>query len=374
MSKLRVFIIAIVALIAAIIVYNKVLHPQYSAGDRSVQKNKPLQVGGYVVRPRTIENSILSSGTLIAAESVDLHAQVSGTITRLNVNEGAHVAKATLLVKLFDDDLQAQLKKLEAQKESAERTEERLKQLLSINGVGQQDYDNALTQLKSVVADIDNCRAQIEKTEIHAPFDGVVGLKNVSIGAYITPAITVASLQQTNPLKLDFSIPEKYAAEVRTGDSVQFSVAGVERSFAARVLAMEPRIDEDTRTVKVRAVVDNAQARLFAGAFAKIVLALHSIDNALMVPTQCVIPDTRGSKVVVVSDGKADFRTVQTGIRSDSLVQVTSGVNAGDTIVATALLSVKQGMGLNVTVSGSERPERRAGAAPDSAGHRATRQ
>jgi membrane fusion protein (multidrug efflux system) len=358
MNKLTIAASAFVALVAGIVVYNKVLGPQNSVpGKSSVQKNRVLQVTGFVVHPRKLQNSIVSSGTLTASEDVDLHSQVSGTITSMGLKEGTYVAKGSLLVKLFDDDLQAQLKKLQAQKESAERTEARLKQLLSINGVGQQEYDNALTQLKGTVADIDNISAQIEKTEIRAPFGGVVGLNNVSVGAYITPAVTIASLQQIEPMKLDFSIPEKYASTIRTGDQIRFDVDGFPNAFAAKVVAVEPRIDQETRTIKVRALVRNPDPRLMPGAFASVELDLKSVDNAIMIPTQCIIPDLRGSKVVLIRNGKAEFRSVETGTRTEDFIQVSSGVQSGDTVASTALMTIKPNMNVMVRLAAPDQPD-----------------
>ena len=351
MSKSAWIIAAVVALLAAIIVYNKVLHPAYAVPSANAGRSRALQVNAIVARPRDLDNAILASGTLLASEAVDLHAQGSGLITGLYINEGSRVAKGALLIKLFDEDLQAQLKKLQAQRESAERTEQRLKQLLAVNGIGQQDYDNALTQFKAVLADIDNVKAQIEKTEIRAPFGGIIGLRSVSPGAYITPASPIASLQQIDPLKIDFSVPEKYAAGIGRDDPVLFTVAGFSETFTARVFAIEPHIDEDTRTIKVRALVHNAGAKLMPGAFANMQITLKKIDSAIMVPTQCVIPDIRSKKVVVARGGKAEFRTVQTGVRGESLIQITDGIKAGDTVVTSALLFVKPKMDLKIVVT-----------------------
>ena len=351
MKNFAWFISALIVVILGIILYNKILHPPYSASEKNAPRNTILRVNGIVVQPTSLDNNVLSSGTLVASENVDLHAQASGTITEMNLQEGSFVAKGTLLIKLFDSDLKAQIKKLDAQKDAAERTEHRLKQLLAINGVGQQDYDNALTQYKGICADIDNVKAQIEKTEIHAPFDGIVGLRNVSSGAYLTPAITVASLQKINPLKIDFSVPEKYAAEINKGDMVKFTIAGFSTGFVAKVYAIEPHVDEDTRMIKVRALVQNADAKLLPGAFADVEVVLKRIDGALMVPTQCVIPNIRNKQVIVVKNGKAEFRVVQTGIRNESTVQITHGIDAGDTVVTSSLLFVKSAMNLNVTVA-----------------------
>jgi membrane fusion protein (multidrug efflux system) len=350
MSKFSWVIAGLLIVISSIILYNKVINPPYSAAARGPAKSRVLQVSGIVLQPIALENNILSSGTLVASDNVDLQAQASGTITRLNLQEGSYVKAGTLLVKLFDDDLQAQLKKLEALEESAVRTEERMKALLAINGVGQQDYDNALTQLKSTRADIDNCKALIEKTEIRAPFDGMIGLRNVSLGAYLTPATIVASLQKINPLKIDFSVPEKYAPEINKGDIVKFTISGFSKDFTARVFAIEPHVDEDSRMIKVRALVQNPDAKLLPGAFADVEVVLKRIEGALMVPTQAVIPNLRDKTVYVAKAGMAEARIVQTGIRNQSMVQITGGLLPGDTVITSSLLFLKPNLNLNVAI------------------------
>jgi membrane fusion protein (multidrug efflux system) len=351
MPKFSSIIAVLLFIVASIIFYNKVINPPYSIASKGPPKNRVLQVNGIVLIPKALDNNILSSGTLVASESVDLQAQASGSITHLNLREGSFVKAGTQLVKLFDDDLQAQLKKLEAQRESDERTESRMKALLAINGVGQQDYDNALTELKGALADIDNIKAQIEKTEIRAPFDGIVGLRNVSPGAYLTPATVVASLQKINPLKIDFSVPEKYAPEIDKGDIIKFTVSGFSKSFTANVFAIEPHVDEDSRMIKVRALVRNPDSKLLPGTFADVEVVLKRIDNALMVPSQCIIPDIRNKSVFIVKAGMAESRVVHTGIRTESMVQITDGLEAGDTVVTSSLLFVKPRMNLNVTVA-----------------------
>lgn len=349
MSKFGWFLVVIVLVIAGIIVYNKVLHPAESAPSGPPKGTaKEMSITGFVVQPKSLANNILASGSLLASEEVELHPEMAGKIIDLNLNEGRPVTKGTLLVKLFDADLQAQLRKLQTQKATAEKTEARLKQLLAINGVGQQEYDVALTQVNSYQADIDLIQAQISKTEIRAPFNGIVGLKNVSLGAYVSPTTTIATLQQIDPLKVDFTVPEKYASLIGVGDGVKFNVDGFGETFSGKVFAIEPRIDEATRSVKIRAQVNNSRAKLYPGAFAKIDLGLKNIDNALMVPTQCIIPEARNKKIIVVKDGKADFRLVETGIRNESYIQVTSGIEAGDTVVVTAIMYVKPKMDLKV--------------------------
>lgn len=350
MSKFVWFIVAIVVLVAGIIVYNKVLHPKDAkpaAGAKGAAP-KDMAVSAYVVSAKSLDNNILASGTLLPFEDAELHTEISGKIIQLNLNEGTAVSKGTLLVKLYDADLQAQLKKLKLQKEQAQKTEGRIKQLLAINGVGQQEYDDVVTGINNIEADMELIQAQISKTEIRAPFNGVVGLKNVSLGSYVTPATLIATFQQIDPLKVDFTVPEKYSASTKKGDQLKFNVDGFDEQFTGKIYAVEPRIDEATRSIKVRAQVQNTKAKLFPGSFAKVVLDLKTIDNALMVPTQSIIPDARNKKVIVVSNGKAEFRKVETGVRGETYVQITSGLKEGDTIVTTALMYIKPDMGLKV--------------------------
>lgn len=335
--------------LGGIIVYNKVLKPAPgqerpgtggSGGGRG-QLGGPgagqtASVNGFVVTPSTIKDEVVASGTLIAAEQVDIYPEVAGRIVTLNIQEGRRVARGALLVKLYDADLQAQLKKLYVQEENARRTEERNRRLLERGGISQQEYDIVTTNLRSALADIDLVKAQIRRTEIRAPFSGVIGLREVSSGAYVTPNTLIARLQQTSSLKLDFSVPEKYGPAVRQGSPVVFQVDGSQQNFQGMVYAVDPGVEEDTRNLRIRARVSNTSDALRPGAFAKVKLVIRT-ERALVVPTQAVLPQTRGKQVVVVNNGKAEFREVTTGIRSAATIQILSGVQQGDTIVTSGL-------------------------------------
>lgn len=350
MSKAVWVFAAVIVLIAGIIVYNKVLSPKEKTAAAPTGAPKEIAVEGFIVQPKTLENEILASGTLVANEQIAIQSEISAKIIELNLNEGSPVAKGALLVKLFDEDLQASLKKLQAQRETAEKTEQRLKQLLAVNGIGQQDYDNAVTALKGVQADIDYTKAQISKTEIRAPFSGIVGLRNVSLGAYVSPNMVIATLQQIDPLKLDFAIPEKYSAAVSKGDEFTITVEGYKDKFKGKVYALEPQLDQSTRSMKVRGLVQNATSHLFPGSYAKVSLGLKKIENAMMVPTQSVIPTARKKQVAIAQGGKAVFKDVETDIRNESYIQVTNGgVQTGDTVIVTGIMYIKPGVSIKVT-------------------------
>jgi membrane fusion protein (multidrug efflux system) len=328
----------IILLVAGIIVYNKVIKTKPDAA--KAMGGKPggaaprLNADVYVVRSQNLDNTLFASGTLLASEEVELKPEISGRIVMLNIKEGQVVNQGTLLLKLNDADLQAQLKKLQMQTEPASKT-------------GQQDYDIALTQYNNILADIDLLKAQIEKTEIRAPFTGKIGLKNVSQGAYVTQGAVIASLQQITSLKVDFSLPEKYVSEVKQGETLHMSVDGFSEEFSARIAAVEPKIDEATRTLRVRALVNNSKSQLYPGAFAKINLNISSSD-ALMVPTNAIIPEARGKKVFVVKGGKAEPVMVQTGFRNENKIQVVSGLEAGDTVMVSSIMMVKPGVDVKV--------------------------
>lgn len=310
----------------------------------------PMAVSGYVVMPQRIDDHVLTTGSLLANNSVEVRNEVAGRLVHLAFKEGERVEQGALLVKIYDEDLQAQSRKLTLEKEMAARSEGRQKDLLAVNGVSQQDYDAALNAVNSLQADLDLVKAQIAKTEIRAPFSGVIGLRNVSEGAYLAAFTTIATLQQLDPMKLEFTVPERYRDRLKTGDRVGFRVESSTKAYTGEIYAFEPMVDAQTRSLKVRALCRNNDGRLLPGAFAKVDVPLQRIDSAMMVPTQAVIPELRGQKVMVSRGGKALPVKVSIGLRNDTTVQVTSGLQAGDTVLITGIMQVRPEMPLNVNV------------------------
>jgi membrane fusion protein, multidrug efflux system len=312
---------------------------QEAAGSKPA--NAPLQVEGYIIRTQSISNNIEVSGTLLPLEATEIRPEISGRITQLNISEGSFVGKGDLLVKLFDGDLQAQLKKLQVQLQIAEKTEERQAELLKISGISQQDYDLSVLQVSNIKADIEIIKTNIAKTEIRAPYSGRLGLRSISPGAYISPASLLTTISMVNQLKLEFSIPEKYSAGINRGQEVNFTVEGAPGSYNASVVAVQSGIDENTRTLTIRALVKSDTRLLTPGAFAKVALMLGGNNSAMMVPSQALIPQARNKKLIVYRSGKAKFETVITGLRDSSQVQILSGVQPGDTIITTGLLFLR---------------------------------
>lgn len=316
------------------------------AGDNS--RDNRLSVDVFVTEPRIFENKIFTTGSLLANEDVNLRSEISGKITQLKLEEGKAVGEGELLIKINDSELQAQLRQANYRVSLAEVRERRQRQLLEKGGISQEDYDATLNELNVLKAEAALTQAQIEKTEITAPFDGIVGLRFVSNGSYISPTTEIATLQSIDPIKLEFSVPERYAGEVQEGDRVIFSVQGFDSDFEAAIYAIEPRIDPQTRTLKIRARAGNPDGKLLPGAFANLELILQEIEGALLIPSIAVIPELQGQKVFLLKNGKVQEQQVVTGIRTENEVQILEGVAEGDTVLTTGLLQVRNGTEVRV--------------------------
>jgi membrane fusion protein (multidrug efflux system) len=302
-----------------------------------------LKVATYVVRPAPFAETVSSTGTLRADEGVELQAETNGKIVAINFTEGRRVRANDLLVKLNDSDLRATLTRATYRKELAQLRERRLAQLLTAKMVTQNDYDTALSDVNVQESEIELVRAQIEKTEIRAPFDGVVGLRYVSPGAYVNAATRIATVQRIDRLKIDFAIPEKYIGRIKVGSPVSFSVAGAEGRIAGEIYALDPFIDTGTRTLLIRAICHNDAGRLLPGTFANVELTLTELPDALLIPAEAVIPGVNEKSVFVMSDGKAERRTVETGTRTASTVHILAGLSAGDVVIVSGLQQMRAG-------------------------------
>ncbi len=311
------------------------------AGGPGQRNRGPLTVEGFVVNPSSVSEDVEVSGTLMPSETTQIRAEVSGRITELNFKEGSLVPKGFLLVKLFDRDLQAQLRKLQVQLDIAKKTVERQRELLAINGISQQDFDLSALNVDNLKADIETTKISISKTEIRAPYEGQVGLRNVSLGAYLSPADIITTLRDVKKLKLEFSIPEKYAKNISDGYIVKFKVDGGTKTHDAIVLATEGNVAQDTRTLKIRAVVSGGDPELVPGIFAKVNLLLGQDSMALMIPTQAIIPQARNKQVIIFHKDSAMFTIVETGLRDSAYIQILHGLHSGDTIVTTGLMAVR---------------------------------
>jgi membrane fusion protein (multidrug efflux system) len=291
-----------------------------------------------VASSQSLSNEIQANGTVVANEYVELHPEASGRLIYLNVPEGKFITEGTIIARVNDADLKAQVAKSKVLLDLAEKTEDRYKQLLAVNGVNQSDYDAALNAVNGYKADIEYNQALLDKTVLKAPFSGVMGLRQVSLGAYVSPTTLIATLQQLEKIKIDFTLPEQYNAVIKKGSFVDVEMDGSKSSVRnkAEIIAVEPQINQASRNIIVRAVLQNAKGN--PGGFVKVHINAGNDKKAIMVPTNSLIPDDKDNQVILVKDGKASFVNVKTGVRKANNVEITSGVNNGDTVVVTGVL------------------------------------
>jgi membrane fusion protein, multidrug efflux system len=314
---------------------------------------RPIRADAMTVSTSTVTEQIEVPGTIVANEATEIHPEVAGRITGIYFQEGSQVSKGATLFKLNDADLQAQLRKLQVQERIAQQNETRSESLLKIGGISRQDYEATQLQVSNTTADIAIIREQISRTVVRAPFSGKVGLRMVSLGAYISPATILTTISQTGQMKIDFTVPEKYIPQMKSGQYINFTIEGNNRNYTARVMATESNITENTRTLQARAVVQGDKTDLTPGAFARVKLSFEPDPNAIVIPTQAVVPKARGKSVFVYQDGVAKAVDVTTGIRDSATVQILSGLKVGDTVLTTGLLSLRpEGKVMLATLNG----------------------
>jgi membrane fusion protein (multidrug efflux system) len=320
---------------------------------RALPLETPLAVTGIVVEPQVLAEVVTSTGTLLAAEGVDLQAEVSGKIASINFVEGARVRAGDLLVKLNDADLLARRTAAEHELALAELRERRASDLLGRGFVIRDDHDSALRTVHVRRAEIAIIEAEIAKTEIRAPFDGVAGLRYVSTGAFVNASTRIATVQRIDMLKIDFAIPERYADKIEVGNPIAFTVAGRGESFTGEVYAYDPRIDPETRTLLLRARCPNPGETLLPGAFANVHLELSAMPDAILVPAEALIPDFEAAYVFVAAGGAVERRRVVTGTRTARDVQILQGLARGDVVVTSGLQQLRDGAQVSVDVHGA---------------------
>ena len=313
-------------------------------------KNKVMTVSGIVVKTQTFDNNLSLSGSIEANEQVEIRSEISGIVEGIYFKEGSNVTKGQLLFKVNDLELRAQLAQAKTKQGLASENERRAKLLLEKEAISQEEYDVARADFKLAQAQIQLIQAQIAKTSVKAPFSGKIGLRSISPGTYVTPSILVAKLVNIGKLKITFSIPEKYANQVKINSNLSFTVAGSNEKYTAKIYAIEPEVQISTRTLQVRAMADNKSGKLLPGTFANVELPLDIIKDAIVVPTEAIIPVQNGKKVFISNMGKAKEVMVETATRTDASILVLSGLKSGDTLVTTGVMSLKKDDAVKVKI------------------------
>jgi len=307
-----------------------------------------LPVEAVIIQPKPLADKIVSAGTVVPDEQVEISAETSGRVVAIHFTEGARVNKGDLLITVNNADLLAQIERNKHQVRLAEESEMRQRSLLERQGISQQSYDQVYTELSTLKAEEALLQAQLEKTIIRAPFSGILGLRHISEGAYISPGMQIVRLAKTEPVKIDFSVPERFASYLKKGGKVNFSVDNYPGIFEASISAIEPVVDQRTRSILVRALYANKNGHIIPGSFARVEVALQSLDNALQVPSQALVPEMGSNKVFLFKSGVVNQVIVTTGLRTESHVQITSGLSAGDTVITTGILQMRQGLPVRI--------------------------
>jgi membrane fusion protein (multidrug efflux system) len=317
---------------------------------KSGDKDTPTTVTGIIVKTTTFDNNLSLSGSIEANEQIEIHSEVSGIVEGIYFTEGSYVNKGQVLFKVNDIELRAQLRQASTQENLAAENQRRAKLLLQKEAISQEEFDVANAGFASAQAQSQLIRAQISKTSVKAPFSGKIGLRSISPGTYITPTIVVAKLVNTGKLKITFSIPEKYATQVKSGSTIDFTVSGSDKVYNAKIYAIEPEIAVATRTLQIRAIADNTDGKLFPGTFADVKLPLNIIKDAIVVPSEAIVPVQNGKKVYIANMGKAKEVMVDATTRTDASILILSGLKAGDTLITSGVMSLKNDAPIKVKV------------------------
>jgi membrane fusion protein (multidrug efflux system) len=344
-----VFILGIIALITYRYLTNKkASNPLNNQNTASV-----MTVKGSIMKPQAFADNLSLSGTLEANEEIDIRSEISGIVESINFEEGAKVNKGQVLFRLNDIELSAQLSKVKTAQQLASENQRRAKLLLENQAISQEEYDVSNADFESAKSETQLIAAQLSKTTVRAPFSGTIGLRSISSGTYVTPATQIAKLVNTSQLKITFSIPEKYASQMSVGSKLGFTTSNSKDEHSATIYAIEPQVDVATRTLKMRAVTDNSEGKLYPGTYTNISLPLETVNDALLVPTESLIPIQNGKKIFISKGGKAEEVIVEIGRRTDSMVRVLNGLKAGDTILTSGVMSLKNGTPVKVELINS---------------------
>lgn len=352
------WIVVVVAVIAAAVFIKMRYFPSPSAGGKKGAggRSAPGGAGGgakapvqvYVVQATNLSNQVAATGSVLPDESVVIKSELSGKITSLNIKEGQPVKKGQLLFSINADEAQAAIRKQEYNIKLFRDQERRQRTLLDKEYISAQEYEQANNLYLTAQSDLQALRATLDRAFVRAPFDGVLGLTTATVGTYVSPGSEITTLSRVRPVKIDFSVPGRFANQVRVGDVVRVTDEGTNEEYDAKVYAIDPQIDPVSRTQPVRALFANSKDELRPGAYVKVNLQLGKSTDALQIPTEAVIPEASGYSVYTVEGGKMVPKKVKIGIRSDKVIEITDGLAIGDTVIQTGILQVKPGDAVRV--------------------------
>lgn len=345
--KIKYLIYALIILGLGTLIFYRIGENKEEVKDPNAKK-RATTVYGKVLLAQEFTDNLSLSGTLEANEQIEVRSEVSGVVEQINFEEGSFVTKGQALVKVNDIELRAQLRQVQTAQGLSSENARRAKLLLEKEAISQEEFDIATADYKSAQSQVQLIQAQLSKTTIRAPFSGKIGLRSISKGSYISPTTLIAKLVNTAQLKITFSIPEKYAQTMKVNQQLTFTTSGSKEVYHAKIYAIEPEIEIESRTLKIRAITENKDGKLIPGTFANVSLPLAKLENALLVPTEALIPIQNGKKIFVSENGKAKEIIVETGARTDKDILITEGLKAGDTILTSGVMTLKNGSPVKV--------------------------
>ncbi len=345
--KIKYIVYAIIILGLGTLIFYRIGENKEVKKDVNAKKEATV-VYGKVLEGREFADNLSLSGTLEANEQIEVRSEVSGVVQQINFEEGSTVSKGQILVKVNDIELRAQLRQVQTAQGLASENARRAQLLLEKEAISQEEFDVANAEFKSAQSQVQLIQAQISRTSIRAPFSGRIGLRSISKGSYISPTTLIAKLVNISQLKITFSIPEKYAQTMKVNQELTFTTSGSKEIYKAKIYAIEPEIEIESRTLKIRAIAENKEGKLIPGTFASVSLPLEKLKNALLVPSEALIPIQNGKKIFVSENGKAKEIIVETGARTDKDILILSGLKAGDTILTSGVMTLKNGSPVKV--------------------------
>jgi membrane fusion protein (multidrug efflux system) len=322
--------------------------------ETAVVERLPVRVE--TVRPAPLEERLVTSGTVRANERVNIVSEVAGKVESIEFEEGSVVETGTVLVRLDTSTLKAERERARFRAELARRQESRQRELLDDGLISPEEYDSTVGELNVLEAELELRQVMLEKAEIRAPFSGIVGLRGVSPGAYVTSQTRLTTLQDIDPIKVQFSVPEAYARELTVGDSVGFRIKGMDEEIQGKIYASEPAIDPETRSLTLRALAPNPSGTLLPGSFAEVEVAIREVADAISLPAVAVVPELGGKKVFLYGDGVAQTRIVETGIRTEERVQITRGLEPGERVIVSNIARLRAGTEVEIEPATGEVP------------------
>ncbi|WP_339799377.1 efflux RND transporter periplasmic adaptor subunit [uncultured Marinobacter sp.] len=306
-----------------------------TSADQEARSRSPARVNVMAPETMPVRDRITAVGTLRARDAVELTAEVSGRVVELDFREGDRVNGGQLLVRLDDRQAQADLQVANARLADARRQYERAQRLRSNNSISQSQVDELRTGLDVGEAERQAARIRLDNHRIEAPFDGIVGLADISIGTYLTAGSAITTLDATEQMELSFSVPERFLGQIQVGQPVEgISAAYANESFQGELAQLGTRVSELSRTLPVRALISNPDGRLRSGQFMSVRLTLRERE-ALVVPEQAILNQGDRKYLFVVDDGVARRLEIQTGSREPGKVEIVDGLSANDRVVVT---------------------------------------